>query len=143
MAFPKLKVQLPGKSPAGISDAIPRPSSRDLPDEPPPKRYVKIEGQLYEYNPSNVYTVNGVRTLYMMKGSAKPEEVTARANPPPAPAAQPTNMIDKASMALNKALQNSPLSAYSPDGVRAIIDAANEAKKNAEDRNKILEDLAK
>jgi hypothetical protein len=40
------------------------------PAEPLSKRYVKIEGQLVEYNPKGVYNVKGVPTYYVAKSLA-------------------------------------------------------------------------
>lgn len=91
MAFPNLKLTLPsGKLPLAISGIIQEYDST----VGTPKRFVKIEGQLFEYNPSNVYTVNGIKTLYIMNGEPQAQAPES---------ASPLSIIDTAKDAQKKA----------------------------------------
>lgn len=96
-----------------------------------PKRYVQIEGRLYEYNPKNVYNVNGVPTYYK-----PPKDGLVEVQPVQAQA-RPAQALDQ----VRRMAESSPLSAYGPGGVQAIIDGANEAREKAEERNRALNQL--
>jgi len=114
-----------------------------LPTEDAEKLYVQIEGKLYEYNKSNVYMVNGVRTLYK-NGNPRTRlqiererlEAEARlASDERTAAAMPKTQE------VTQMLENQPHMAYTPGGVQKIMDAAREAKAKIEERTQELKQL--
>ncbi len=116
---------------------------------PAQKRYVRIEGKYYEYNPKHVYNVNGVSTYYkaskhelaepaglqqQVQQAAHQAGVQGNVN------AQPSHN-PQALEKVRRMAESGPLSVYSPGGAQAIIDGANEAREKAEERNRALNQL--
>lgn len=108
----------------------------------PEKRYVQIEGRLYEHNPKNVYNVNGVPTYYKppKNGFVNVAHLQNQVHPTANPV-QPSDptALDK----VRRMAESGPLSAYGPGGMQAIIDGANQAREKAEERNRALNQLMK
>jgi hypothetical protein len=99
------------------------------------KRYVQIEGKLYEYNPRHTYNVNGIKTFYIngdvesdLKGDGR--EPTAAAAP-----SQPQNKV--AEMA-----EKSPLKVYTPSGAQSVMDAAKKLRDDSKTRLEQLDRLS-
>lgn len=109
------------------------------PTQPQGKRYVFIEGKRYEYNSRNTYYINGVPTYY------KPSRIESEPESAPADEANLQAHVQKAAtenlQKVQKMVEQGPLSAYGPGGMRAIMDAAQEAKGKMEERNNALNTL--
>lgn len=115
-----------------------------------PKRMVRIDGKYYEYNPKNVYSVNGVSTYYkpskleeaqqmqalqqQIQAAATTAGVQGNVNVQPSGA---TPNLDR----VRKMADQGPLSAYGPGGMTAVMEAAKEARAKAEERNRALNRL--
>jgi hypothetical protein len=114
------------------------------------KRYVQIQGKLYEYNPRGSYNVNGVPTMYKNGNPKTWEQIQKeRADAAAALKAQMHDAADDAYGAHNKAAietvqkmaEQGPLSVYSPGGVKAVMDGARAAADAMNQRNKALNQL--
>lgn len=113
------------------------------------KRYVRIDGKVYEYNPKNVYYINGVATYFKPSKIVEPDPDQDLKNQVQAAAAAagvngnvniqhaPTPKLDQ----VRRMADKGALTAYSPGGMQAIIDGANEARAKAEERNRALNQL--
>lgn len=97
------------------------------------KRYVQIEGKLYEYNPRHTYNVNGIKTYYIngdMESDLKNVEERAAGATSPAQAK------------VAKMAEESPLKVYSPDGTQAVMDAAKKLRDDSKTRLEQLDQLS-
>lgn len=120
---------------------------------PLPKRYVKIEGQLFEYNPSNVYKVRGIPTFYISGGKGAENDARAGADMAhraaaealgpavkPASAPGPANAGAKAAKLADMVHKN-PMGVYTPIGLQDTVDGARDAVNQLNNRNQVLKEL--
>lgn len=140
--------------PAGGPAAKPQPQ-RELADpETLGRRYVKIDGKLYEYNPRNTYNINGQMMMYK---NGNPKTMEQLQDEHAALQAQIQKQADSAygtgqakvgaghqpAGKVVDMLQNNPAAVYTPGGVKALMDGAREAAAAVDQRNKALNDLQK
>lgn len=130
-----------------------------LPTGEPVKRFVKIDGKLYEYNPRNVYNVNGVQMMYKngnpmtieqlqgndravaerLQAKAEQDGAEGESQPGHARAGQGAPVGEGSALKqVHQMLQNNPSAIYTPGGARALIDGAREAAAHAEKHNREL-----
>ena len=108
------------------------PKSKDI-VEYNGRKWVNIRGKYHEYNPKNVYMVDGVKTLFIptIEPEAVKEKTVAAAD------AQ-----EEGESSVERALHN-PLSVYTPEGMADMMKNLEQAKKNMAERDKLLKDLSK
>jgi hypothetical protein len=104
--------------------------------EPPTKRYVRIEGQYYEYNPRNVYMVKGVPTYYI-DGTRKEQPSEAREAKTGTEDSQEPSHHDK----VQEMAAGNPLGVYTPQGMTAIVKEASRLRDDMNKRNRDFKDL--
>lgn len=120
------------------------------------KRYVQIQGKLYEYNPRGVYNVNGVPTMYKNGQPKTWAEIQAeRAQAEGIRQQQEELSVDpstngyrrEANQAkiqdVQKMAEQGALSVYTPGGVQRVIEGAKAAAEAANERQHVLNELSR
>ncbi len=115
-----------------LKAAIAPSEEDDEADEMPPKKYVKIDGQIFEYNPRNVYNVKGVPTYYIPSKMDFVKVETAKT----------ADAAPKKELPVHQMMKDSPYKVYSPSGVRAVIDSARQLQKDSVERIEQLEKMS-
>lgn len=112
------------------------------------KRYVQIEGKLYEYNPRGVYIVNGVSTMYKNGVPRTWEEIKQERDQAAAAAQAKQEEHDEYASSnaarlkqVEKMAGQGPLSAYTPGGMQKVIDGARAAADSLNQRTKTLDQI--
>lgn len=99
------------------------------------KRYVQIEGKLYEYNPKHTYMVNGVQTYYI-NGNVEGGDTKEGA------VAKQVSMGSAVAEKVSEMAEKSSLSVYSPGGTQKLIDAAKTLRDDSQKRLQNIDQLA-
>ncbi len=149
LVFLGLNFSKPDQASMARSQGIRHKITGQSPGQPAqPKRFVKIEGKHYEYNPKNVYNVNGVSTYYKPSKHelAEPANLQQQVQQAARQAGVQgnVNLQQTSTGALEKVhrmADSGALSVYSPGGPQALIEAANEARQKAEERTRALNQL--
>lgn len=102
------------------------------------KRWVFIQGKYYEYNPRNVYVVNGVKTFYEPPQSNK--KLTTVNHPMNSQRVTATKVVREHSVSSKIP---DPVTVYTKAGMTQLKQNLNQIQLQMEQRNKALKQLDK
>ena len=105
------------------------------------KKWVFIQGKYYEYNPDNIYVVNGIKTFYEPPSSnKKPRDAVSKRNYQKVTA---TRVVREKPSNPTRNLPTNPLGVYSKDGMAQLKQNLNQIQVQMKQRNEALKALSK
>lgn len=88
------------------------------------KKVVRIDGHYFEYNPKNTYLVKGVPTFYVESRKSDGNQKI---------------LLPPDQIKIQDMVEKNALKAYTPQGMKAIVNEASRIRNEMDERNKYLQ----